>query len=315
MRGRIPLPSRDAFKRPGVLRRIAQLVWTTFGSCFNFRVMGLAAETAFYALLSLPPLFFGLAGAIGFIAKSVDVTSVAMFREEILRMAGRFLTPDAISSVVAPTLDDVLRNGRADVVSTGFVIALWSGSRAIAVFVDTCTIMYGARGKRGIVTSRALSFLIYLVLLTAGAVLLPLVLAGPELIDKILPDRWDWVTTAYWPVVILGSTALLATMFDIAIPIRRRWIAHLPGAVLTFGIWLLGSWGMRAFLVVTLGGASLYGPLAAPIAVMLWLYVFALGALVGAALNACVAIVWPEFAGLTPDEEAKVLEDVPDRAV
>ena len=37
------------------------------------------------------------------------------------------------------------------------VLALWSGSRALNVFVDTITIMYGLGGHRGIVKTRVLS--------------------------------------------------------------------------------------------------------------------------------------------------------------
>ena len=39
-----------------------RLVVSTVGTCFRNRVTGLAAEAAFFALLSLPPLVFGLAG-------------------------------------------------------------------------------------------------------------------------------------------------------------------------------------------------------------------------------------------------------------
>jgi membrane protein len=42
-----------------------RLVVSTVGTCFRQRVTGLAAEAAFFALLSLPPLLFGLAGSIG----------------------------------------------------------------------------------------------------------------------------------------------------------------------------------------------------------------------------------------------------------
>ena len=46
--------------------------------------------------------------------------------------------------------------------SLGFFLALWSGSRALNVFVDTITIMHGLGGQRGIVKTRALSFSLYL---------------------------------------------------------------------------------------------------------------------------------------------------------
>ena len=39
---------------------------------------------------------------------------------------------------------------------------------------------------------------------------------------------------------------------------------------------------------------SIYGPLGAPIAVLLWLYLTALVVLIGAALNAAFDQVWPE---------------------
>ena len=44
-------------------RRSWRVVAHTFAACLHYRVTGLAAEAAFFAILSLPPLIFGLAGA------------------------------------------------------------------------------------------------------------------------------------------------------------------------------------------------------------------------------------------------------------
>ena len=76
----------------------------------------------------------------------------------------------------------MLRGGRFDVISVGFVLALWSGSRALNVFVDTITIMHGLGGHRGIVKTRALSFVLYMLAMVTGVITLPLVVAGPILI-------------------------------------------------------------------------------------------------------------------------------------
>jgi membrane protein len=51
---------------------------------------------------------------------------------------------------------------------------------------------------------------------------------------------------------------------------------------------------LRWTLQNVVGGTSIYGPLAAPIAVLLWLYLTSLAVLVGAALNAAFDRVWPE---------------------
>ena len=74
----------------------------------------------------------------------------------------------------------MLEGGRFDVISVGFVLALWSGSRALNVFVDTITIMHGLGGHRGIIRTRALSFGLYVLAMITGVVSLPLVVAGPE---------------------------------------------------------------------------------------------------------------------------------------
>ena len=93
-------------------------------------------------------------------------------------------------------------------ISIGFILSLWSGSRALNVFVDTITIMYGLGGRRGIVRTRMLSFSLYVVGLIVGVVVIPLTLAGPELVDKFLPERLRLPQRLYWPIVIAGEHRL-----------------------------------------------------------------------------------------------------------
>ena len=262
------------------------MVAQTFGACLRYRVTGLAAEAAFFAILSLPPLVFGLAGAVGFVAQRFAVTTLEEFRQEVLNIASQLLVPSAVDEVIAPTLDDVLSGGRFDIISIGFVIALWSGSRALNVVVDTVTIMYGLAGHRSILRTRALSFSLYTVFLVAAVILLPLVLAGPNLVDQILSSRLEALGHLYWPVVLLGSVALLATLYHLAVPVRTTWRSELPGAALTLLMWLAGSALLRLVLGLSVGTTSIYGPLAAPIAVLVWLYLICLALLVGAAFNA-----------------------------
>jgi membrane protein len=148
------------------------------------------------------------------------------------------------------------------------------------------TIMYGLAGQRSILRTRALSFSLYVVFLVSAVILLPLVLAGPDLVDALLPPRLDAVGHLYWPVVLLGSVAMLATLYHLAVPVRTPWRSDLPGAALTLLLWLAGSALLRLVLGLSIGTTSIYGPLAAPIAVLVWLYVICLALLVGAAFNA-----------------------------
>jgi membrane protein len=153
--------------------------------------------------------------------------------------------------------------------------------------------MYGLGGVRGIIRTRALSFSLYIVVLLIGAVVIPLVLAGPTLLGEILPEQVDFLNSLYWPVASLLSVISLTSLYHISVPVRTPWYRDLPGALLTLAIWFLGSFAVRWIIGISVGGASIYGPLATPIVLLIWLYVISIAVLIGAALNAAVEKEWP----------------------
>jgi membrane protein len=291
--------SEASAQTPSTLLRARHALWrlivSTVSVCMRNRVTGLAAEAAFFAVLSLPPLIFALAGSIGYIFERFSSTQVSEARNAVLDLAQQALTPQTVNSIIKPTLDDVLGGGRYDVVSIGFVLALWSGSRALNVFVDTITIMYGLGGHRGIVRTRMLSFLLYVMGLITGMVSIPLVLAGPTLVRRWLPDRVSFLNGLYWPIVLVLCICFLTTLYHVSVPVRTHWRLNLPGAIFTLACWIFGSALLRLVLVGTAKeSTSIYGPLAAPIAVLLWMYLLSIAVLIGAALNASFDQLWPQ---------------------
>jgi len=268
---------------------------TTVGSCMRHRVTGLAAEAAFFAVLSVPPLIFALAGAIGFVSDQFTAAQLDDVRNAVLEISRQALTDRAVDKIIEPTINEVLTGGRYDVISIGFILALWSGSRALNVFVDTITIMHGLGGHRGIVATRALSFLLYAMAMITGAISIPLVVAGPSLVDRVLPERLDLLNGLYWPFVVVVCICFLATLYHVSVPVRTNWSFNLPGATFSLFCWIAGSYVLRWVLTVTAAESrSIYGPLAAPIAVLLWLYLLAIAVLIGAAVNAAFDTVFPQ---------------------
>jgi membrane protein len=278
----------------------ARLVLETIRACLRYRVTGLASEAAFFMLLSLPPLVLALFGGVGYVGHLVGRAAVEQVTASIREYAAQFLTEASITQVVLPTIADVFRSGRFELVSLGFLLALWSGSRALNVFVDTIAIMYGQSGVRGIVRTRALSFSLYLTALVFGVVIIPLVLLGPTLIDGWLPEQVRFLGSLYWPVVVVATVAALTTLFHIATPHKGRWWREAPGAVLALGIWVVAAFVLRGAVGLSLDGTSIYGPLSAPIVVLIWLYAVAIAVLVGAGLNAATRVLWPVTVRTSP---------------
>jgi len=320
--------------RHGWVRAFFSLVTRTVGVCLRYRVTGLAAEAGFFALLSMPPLVLGLAGSAAWIGSRLGTDTALQLKNGLRDYLSPFLTDDVVNTVIVPTLEDALGRPRYDLISIGFVLSLWSGSRALNVYLDTISIMYGLGGHRSIVRTRVLSFSINLMVLLLGAITLPLVLVGPSLLGRALPGPLDGLLVAYWPVVTLLGVALLTTLYHVSVPLRTAWRRDVPGALLALVIWVLASALLRAALGVAVPGSgsqtpslSIYGPLTTPIVVLVWLYLLAIAVLIGAALNAVIDEKWPHgprsaarqeaarragapAATLTPVRDAEAEEDL-----
>lgn len=290
---------------------VVALVTRTVGVCLRYRVTGLAAEAGFFALLAMPPLVLGLAGSAAWIGSRLGTDTALQLKNAVRDYLSPFLTNDVVNSVIVPTLEDALDRPRYDLISIGFVLSLWSGSRALNVYLDTISIMYGLGGHRSLVRARVLSFAIYVLVLLLGALTLPLVLVGPSLLGRALPDPLDGLLLLYWPVVTLLGVALLTTLYHVSVPLRTSWRRDIPGALLALVIWVLASAVLRAALGFAVPGTgsqteslSIYGPLTTPIIVLVWLYLLAIAVLVGAALNAVVDETWPNGARSAARKEA-----------
>lgn len=276
---------------------LVRLAVETVKVAFRYRVTGLSAEAGFFMLLSLPPLLLGLFATVGFFGARFSDDALNEVSSTIVEWASRFLTPEVVTEIIEPTVEQTLRGGRADLLSIGFLLSLWAGSRALHVFIDTISIMYGQSGVRGIVSSRLLSLGLFLGSMLLGGIVLPLVLAGPGLIGSWLPDELQWAMGAYWPVVGIVGLVGVTGLYHFATPQRSPFFRDIPGALLAVLIWVGASFVLRAWITSVVqaqeGSYTVFGPLTAPIIAMIWFYLIALAALIGAALNASIRRLWP----------------------
>ena len=287
--------SRTVIERtPRAVRRPVEVGIRTIDGAVSDRLPGLAAETSFYVVLSLPALVVALIAALPafvpefngqdwqdeLIARTTEVASVALTDATIEILTDQLLTP-------------LLGGGGVGVISTAFLAAIWVASRAVKVVLTTTALVYGRGSQRPGWLQRIVGFGVTLGALVVGAILAPLLLAGPEFAAQL--EAWleldlgplvpIWAV-AYWPTVILLAVVAIAVLYRVAVPHRGRWWRDLPGALGAAGVWLLGSAGLRIYGAYLTGTDSIYGSLAGPIVALLWLWLTALAVLLGAELNA-----------------------------
>ncbi len=316
-----PLTQRLVRRTPRGLRGGVELVARTVDDTINDRVPGLAAEIAFWVLLSVPPLLLTVLAMARPIGRAFDANFAEDLRGTVETLSANVFTTDTINDVVLPTVDQVLGQEEFSLGVVSILAAVWAASRAVKVVLTAITEAYDLEVTRAGWRQRLRGLGLTLLGVMLGLVVVPALVAGPELgeiantrlgieerlgLDVGIGTLWRIL---YWPGVVGSATLLVAALYHVGAPWETPFRRDLPGAALAMALWVAGSLGLRLYTTRTIvGGDSLYGPIAGPVVLLIWIYVSAFAVLLGAELNAEIEKMWPVAPQKGPDP-------VPDRIV
>ena len=282
-------------RAPRRVRPAVELLASTLIDASEDRAVGLAAEIAFFSILSIPPLLLAIVAALGYLPG--DQTDE--FVRGLVGASSRVFTLNTVSEIIEPTLRAVVDRPRSDVVSIGFAVAVFSASRAVRVVLTAVSIAYDLEGQRPTWAQRLYGLVATIGLLVTVPLLLPLLLAGPGLgnrlvdagtVPSLVGDLWALV---YWLGVAMGAVLAVAGIYHVAAPWWTPFRRDLPGAVLAVGISVGVSAGLRSYTTRAVIGNEVFQLLAGPLVLLIWLYLIALGVILGAELNAELERMWP----------------------
>lgn len=252
------------------------------------RVLGLSAEAAFWLVFSLPWLLLGGVSVIGYVEQWLPNSDASEVKDQVLAFASEFVNTEVMTTYVEPLVTEVFARGGAGLPIVSFVVALWSGSRSLQTFIEANMIINGQFRERGYFRIRLQSVLLLVSLAVLLAVAVALFTSAPQLVSTWL-DLPVWLVAVSWVTLfVVGAVSVLTGLMHVTMHQRPSLVSSLPGAVLTLGGWWLGSWFLSFYLDRIFSDASIYGVLAAPIAIMLYALVITLVAFTGAAVNAAL---------------------------
>lgn len=311
-----PRLRRQLDRLPPRARTAVELTIATVRDAGRDRVPGLAAEISFWALLSLPPLLLLAAAAAGLVGDAVGADVRVQLVARLEELALQVFSPGTVRQTITPTLQGLLEAEATSVLSLSFAATIYSASRVLRVVVHAVTIAYDQQEARPSWVARVLGLGYTVVGLVGGLVVVPLIVAGPRLgaiierrlgIDMALAEIW---AVAYWPVSLVVVTLAVAALYHFAVPWSTPFHRELPGAVLATVLGLVSSVGLRIYTQQAFGGDALYAPLAAPLALLVWLYLQGIALLMGAELNAEIEKAYPARREEDPPSLADVAKRV-----
>jgi membrane protein len=269
------------------------------------RVPGLAAEMAFFALLSFAPMLVATGAALGYLERLVGPEAVERAELAVTAALGAVFSPDMTRDVLAPMVQGLLEEQRGGLAVTGTIVTLWLASRVFTATIRALDLAYDVPERRGLVAQRGLALLfalgaVVVVPLTLGVMVVgPLLGGGQALAGRIgLGDAFATVWgVGRWPVLLMILATFLAWLYRVGPNVDNTWLRCVPGAVLGVVLWVVVSLGFRVYLAA--GGPetprfseedeaiALAGRvLGAVVASVLWVWVSSMVVLLGGVLNA-----------------------------
>ena len=293
-------PTRNAQQATSALPRRGplRLLKRTWAKAWEGNLFSEAAEAAFWQVLSLPPLLLGLLGSLGYVAQWFGQDVIDSVHDSIIEWSHTAFSDNVVDDIIQPTVDDILRHGRGEILTLGFLLSLWAGSSAMSSFVDAITVAHDQYGVRNEVWQRIFALLLYLAALVLLVIGLPILALGPDLLPKLFPVAWRaeiefWVNAFYYPAIGVILVLALATLYKLALPRKLPWHRGMPGAVLAMIVFLLSSIGLRLYISWITTTGYTYGALATPIAFLLFAFFIGLAIVIGAYFNAAMQEMWP----------------------
>ncbi|AMO61919.1 YihY/virulence factor BrkB family protein [Mycolicibacterium phlei] len=283
-----PLPVRPSRHH---IRHIAK---RTLTKSWDDSIFSESAQAAFWSALSLPPLLLGMLGSLAYIAPLFGPETLPMIQEQIIDTSARFFSTNVVTEIIEPTIRDIVKGARGEVVSVGFVISLWAGSSAISAFVDSITEAHDQTPLRHPVRQRFYALGLYVVMLIVAIITAPFIALGPRKVSEFIPDSWDPVLhLGYYPVLVVGLIAGVTFLYRVSLPKPLPSHRLLIGSVLATVVFLIATFGLRFYLTWITATGYTYGALATPIAFLLFAFFLGFAIMIGAELNAAIQEEWP----------------------
>lgn len=248
-------------------------------------VTGLAAQLAYFFLLSLFPFMIFLVTLIGYLPfEDID----------IMKFISDYAPPE-IMTLVNENISQVMNNRNGGLLSVGIIGTLWSASNGINSLMRAFNAAYNLEEERSFIVTRGISIVLTLAMIVVIIVAFVLPIFGRMIGEYLfsfvgLSEGFlEWWNTLRWVVSSAVFFIVFMMLYRLA-PSKRVYFKHIyVGAVFSTICWQLTSLGF-SYYVSTMGNYSAtYGSLGGVIILMIWFFLSGIIIIVGGEINALIA--------------------------
>ena len=261
----------------------------TFGKMLFQRVMdtdvfGLAAQLAYFFLLSLFPFLLFLLTLIGYLPVE---------EKTVLDLIAAY-APDQIMELINTNVSALLNNQNGGLLSISIIGTLWAASNGVNALTRALNEAYEVEEDRTFIVARLIAIIVTIGMVTiiSIAFLLPIFgrMIGIYLFSffGLSDDFIAFWETFRWLISSIVFFIVLLALYKLA-PNKRVYFKNaIWGAMFATIFWQIVSLGF-SYYVSTMGNYSAtYGSLGAVIVLMIWFYISGIIIMIGGVINATI---------------------------
>ncbi|GEK57198.1 YihY/virulence factor BrkB family protein [Marinococcus halophilus] len=245
---------------------------------------GLAAQQAFYYLLSIFPLLILFLSLLPYFNIDADRAVSLLYQ----------FVPAETASLFQETIEDTINSSSNGLLTIGIIGTIWTASLGLNAFIRAMNGAYDVLETRpffivrlisvGLTFGLMLSVIIALFLPVFGS----LILSAIQSFIYVPEDTVFLVQLLRWIVTISVTSVILATLYHLAPNNNMPFWTVLPGAMTATLLWQIISLGFSFYVNNFANYASTYGSLGGVIVLMIWLFLVGMLLVIGGEINALV---------------------------
>lgn len=247
-------------------------------------ISGLAAQLAFFFLLSLFPLLIILMTLFPYI--QLDY-------EQLLSFLSTF-APGETMELIETNLNDIMDNRSGKLLSVGIIATLWSSSNGMNAIVKALNKAYDVTESRPFLIARGMAIVLTFLMVFVFIIALILQVFGNKIGLYLLSffNVSDHFLQLWTAIRLLASSLIPFLIFTVLYwiaPNRRiRIVDAIPGAVFATIGWALTSLAFSYYVSNFANYSITYGSIGVIIILMIWFYLSGIIIIIGGELNAFI---------------------------
>jgi membrane protein len=281
--------------QPRFVSFFRHLNWRTFkktiARTIKRRLLGLASEIAFNAMLSLFPAILAVLTAIGLLEESLQNTF-----KQLAEQVSQVAPEEAMTLIKDFANQEIAHSKNSGLFSLSFVIALWTASGAVSTAMTAFDQIHQIPAEKtrpfwkakiislGLTVGTILLLVLASFLVFLSDLLLGFVVSGNSSLIFLL-SIWKLLR---WPLALGIVATAFSFIYRYGTSVWKSGTPIIPGAMIAAVFWAILSALFRQYVANFGNYNKVYGAVGTVIVLMLWLWMSAAVLLIGDQLNVTV---------------------------